>query len=153
MTKQTGEERSLSLTSSPEQAARIENNLLAYTVSDLTSQIKLDCSERKFVEFSIVIPAHNEEGCIKSTIAALTGRLMEEALDYEIIVVNDNSSDGTRAILESLLCENERVRIIENTPPNGFGRAVQAGLDSMRGDAVAIVMADGSDSPEDIVSY
>ena len=42
---------------------------------------------------------------------------------------------------------------IRNRPPNGFGLAVQAGLSKFRGDAVAIVMADGSDDPADVVKY
>ena len=45
------------------------------------------------------------------------------------------------------------VRFIDNPPPNGFGLAVRAGLANFRGDAVAIVMADGSDNPADLVKY
>jgi dolichol-phosphate mannosyltransferase len=43
--------------------------------------------------------------------------------------------------------------IIENPPPNGFGFVVRTGLAKFRGDAVAIVMADGSDDPTDLVKY
>ena len=42
---------------------------------------------------------------------------------------------------------------MNNEPPNGFGFAVRTGLASFRGDAVAIVMADSSDSPEDLVPF
>ena len=45
------------------------------------------------------------------------------------------------------------MRHINNAPPNGFGFAVRAGLAAFRGEAVAIVMADGSDSPDDLVAY
>ena len=55
--------------------------------------------------------------------------------------------------MQNLHSENNRVRYINNYYPNGFGFAVRCGLENFQGDAVAIVMADGSDAPEDIVSY
>jgi dolichol-phosphate mannosyltransferase len=74
-------------------------------------------------------------------------------IDHEILVVNDNSNDGTRDVLLELSARYESVRFIDNPPPNGFGLAVRAGLAQFRGDAVAIMMADGSDDPADLVKY
>jgi dolichol-phosphate mannosyltransferase len=45
------------------------------------------------------------------------------------------------------------VRFVDNTPPNGFGFAVRRGLEAFRGDAVVIVMADGSDDPLDVAAF
>ena len=105
------------------------------------------------MKFSVVIPAHNEAGnlaaAVESTAQALTGA----GLDYEIMVVNDNSEDDTVSVLSRLCSRNPAVRAVHNTGPRGFGMAVRAGLRHFTGDAVAIVMADGSDSPEDIVRY
>jgi dolichol-phosphate mannosyltransferase len=56
-------------------------------------------------------------------------------------------------ILEELSRELPSLRYVNNSPPNGFGFAVRAGLSAFRGDAVAIVMADGSDSPADLVAF
>ena len=72
---------------------------------------------------------------------------------HEILVVNDNSSDGTENVLKSLAVEIPELRYLNNPPPNGFGYAVRAGLAAFRGEAVAIVMADGSDSPADLVAF
>lgn len=105
------------------------------------------------MKLSVVIPAHNEEGCIESTLRALHSKLTEERIPHEILVVNDNSSDGTESILSSLERELDTVRYVNNCPPNGFGFAVRKGLEKFTGDAVAIYMADASDRPEDLVRF
>jgi len=80
-------------------------------------------------------------------------RLEQERIDYEIIVVNDNSKDRTEEVLQTLNLENHRVRYVTSYYPNGFGFAVRCGLENFSGDAVAVVMADSSDSPDNIVDY
>jgi dolichol-phosphate mannosyltransferase len=103
--------------------------------------------------FSIVIPAYNEEGGIAETVLAVSLLLDEKNINYEIFVVNDNSRDRTQEVLEQLVAQNPKVRYINNYYPNGFGFAVRCGLENFSGDAVAVVMADSSDSPENIVDY
>lgn len=100
---------------------------------------------------SVVIPAHNEEGHIQQTIEAISSALETESIDYEILIINDNSTDQTGAILERLT--STQIRYLDNGPPNGFGYAVRLGLTAFRGDCVAIVMADGSDDPKDLVRF
>ncbi len=102
---------------------------------------------------SVVIPAHNEEQRIAGTVRELHAALTQAAIPHEIVVVNDNSRDRTQAVLDDLGREIPELRSISNDPPNGFGYAVRAGLASFRGDAVAVVMADGSDAPKDLVRY
>ncbi|MFN6559637.1 MAG: glycosyltransferase [Nostoc sp. ChiSLP01] len=102
---------------------------------------------------SIVIPAYNEEDCIVQTVRTISKFLEQEKIDYEILVVNDNSKDNTEQLLQQLNFENIKLRYINNYYPNGFGFAVRCGLENFTGDAVAVVMADSSDAPEDIVSY
>lgn len=104
--------------------------------------------------FSILIPAHNEEGCIAATCAAIIDRFDREAItDYEILVVNDNSKDRTEEVLRQLSSRYPVMRYVNNTLPNGLGFAVRMGLKEYRGDTVAIVMGDLSDSPEDVLAY
>lgn len=100
---------------------------------------------------SVIIPAHNEEGHLAGTVEALVTALTEAEINHEILIINDNSSDGTEWLLQALVAKYEQVRYANNVPPAGFGFAVRCGLTLFRGDAVAIVMADGSDSPEDVV--
>ncbi|TRU70514.1 MAG: glycosyltransferase [Microcystis viridis Mv_BB_P_19951000_S69] len=102
---------------------------------------------------SIVIPAHNEEGCIVPTVQLISQTLEAKKIDYEILVVNDNSSDRTEVLLQELADKNTKIRYLNNYYPNGFGFAVRCGLENFQGDAVAVVMADNSDAPENIVDY
>jgi dolichol-phosphate mannosyltransferase len=68
-------------------------------------------------------------------------------------VINDNSRDATEAVLRDLEREIPELRHVNNSPPNGFGLAVRTGLEATTGDAVAVVMADGSDAPRDVVKF
>lgn len=104
-------------------------------------------------ELSVVIPAHNEADCLESTLKQLATALDRECIDYEVVVVNDNSSDATPEILSQISIQNPRVKRIDNTPPNGFGWAVRCGLDQAQGKWVAIMMADASDEPKDLVRF
>jgi len=105
------------------------------------------------VKLSVVIPAHNEAGSVGETVRTLSERLRQEEIDYEILVVDDASTDGTGRVVEEIAAQDERVRALRSHNPGGFGYAVRAGLDRFTGDAVAVVMADGSDSPDDLVHY
>lgn len=102
---------------------------------------------------SVVVPAYNEEQNISASLRPLWRRLDAEGIDYELVVVNDNSTDGTAGVLEELAAENPRVRRVDRAAPRGFGRAVRAGLDAAGGDVVILYMADASDDPDDVVMY
>jgi dolichol-phosphate mannosyltransferase len=102
---------------------------------------------------SVVIPARDEEGCIASTVEHLHVELRLHEVEHEIIVVDDGSSDRTAAIVSTLSERIPGVRLIENGPPHGFGRAVAYGLRHMSGDAAVIMMADESDDCRDVVRY
>jgi dolichol-phosphate mannosyltransferase len=105
------------------------------------------------MKLSIVIPARNESGNIGQTLDALRETLFTEEIDYEIIVVDDGSSDNTPLEVAGRMAEDPGVRLVQNNGLHGFGRAIRCGLDAFTGDAVVIVMADGSDDPRDVVAY
>ena len=105
------------------------------------------------MKLSVVIPAHDEEQVIERTLRALEAQLDPEGIDYEVCVVDDGSRDRTGAVVERVAADNPRVRLIRKDVPRGFGYAVRAGLQVFSGDAVVIVMADGSDDPRDVVLY
>jgi dolichol-phosphate mannosyltransferase len=102
---------------------------------------------------SIVIPARNEEGAIPSTLRHLHLELSLRQIPHEIIVVDDGSTDATWEVLTQTSEEIPQVRPIKNPGKNGFGRAIQCGLDAILGDAVVIMMADESDDCRDVVRY
>ena len=105
------------------------------------------------MKLSVVIPGHNEEGSIAATVAGIAERLQLEEIDYEILVVDDGSTDRTAKIIAGLAETDGRVHYVRSPFPNGFGFAVRAGLERFSGDAVAIMMADGSDDPGDLLAY
>ena len=105
------------------------------------------------MKLSVVIPAHNERDSIGATVAALTSELGTQEIPYEILVIDDSSDDGTGDVVRAIAEHNSTVRCIRSPRPPGFGQAVRVGLDEFTGDAVAIVMADLSDSPKDLVRY
>ncbi len=105
------------------------------------------------MKLSIIIPAYNEEASIAQTVEAFHDELQKKEIPHEILVVNDNSKDSTEKILKKLSKDIREVRYINNKPPNGFGFAVRTGLENFTGDCVAIVMADMSDRPVDLVAY
>jgi dolichol-phosphate mannosyltransferase len=105
------------------------------------------------VKLSVVIPAHNEAGSIGQTVRAVAGALEREAIEHEIVVIDDASTDGTAQEVAKVAEQHPGVRCHRSHNRPGFGFAVRAGLDVFDGDAVAIVMADLSDNPEDLVRY
>jgi dolichol-phosphate mannosyltransferase len=105
------------------------------------------------MKLSIVMPAQNEEGSVGPTVEGVAAVLEREGVDYEVVVVNDDSEDSTEAVVAAIGELNPRVRVHRSHYERGFGMAIRAGLDVYTGDAVAIVMADASDDPEDLVRY
>jgi dolichol-phosphate mannosyltransferase len=102
---------------------------------------------------SIVIPAKNEAEQIGPALETLQQVFRKNNLNYEIIVVNDGSSDHTAEIVRQYGQQDSRIRSVDNDLPHGFGNAIRKGLDVFRGDMVIMTMADRSDDPEDIVRF
>jgi dolichol-phosphate mannosyltransferase len=102
---------------------------------------------------SVVIPAKDEEDCIQNTVRCLAHSLEQSHIPYEILVVDDGSTDSTPQKVADLASANNNIRLVQNRGRHGFGLAVRKGLEHFTGDCVAIFMADASDSPEDLIRY
>jgi dolichol-phosphate mannosyltransferase len=105
------------------------------------------------MKLSVVMPAYNEAESIAETITAIEKAFEKMPVDREILVVNDNSSDNTIEVLDELVKQFPNVRYVTNPGPNGFGYAIRYGLERYTGDCVAVMMADLSDSPFDLVRF
>jgi len=105
------------------------------------------------MKLSVVMPARNEEGCIVETVTGIVDKLRQESIPHEILVVNDGSTDRTEALLLALAETEPTVRVVTNHGRHGFGMAIRLGLEKASGDAMAVMMADLSDSPDDLVVY
>ena len=104
-------------------------------------------------KLSIIIPAKNEADNLKECISEICIELTLHSIDYEILVIDDGSTDNTVDTIAEINQSISSVKCIRNLGENGFGRAVRIGLDNFTGDAVAIMMADRSDLPTDLVKY
>jgi dolichol-phosphate mannosyltransferase len=107
--------------------------------------------ERNSLLYSIVIPAYNESRNIIETVPRLADALRAEDIPFELVVVNDNSIDDTGVTVNQLSADYPEIKLVHNPMPGGFGRAIRCGLANVSGEAIAIVMADLSDSPDDVV--
>lgn len=103
--------------------------------------------------YSVVIPARDEEESLPSTVADIYHAFSAEGIPHEIVVVDDGSNDRTWTVLQELKQKYPTLHPTQNKGQNGFGRAIVWGLDRSRGDAVVIMMADASDSPQDAIKY
>lgn len=105
------------------------------------------------MKLSIVIPAYNEEESIIETVDQIEEAFSKVTIDHEIFIVNDNSKDNTLQVLEQLAQKYPSLKYETNIGPNGFGHAIRYGLERFSGDCVAVMMADLSDSPYDLIRY
>lgn len=104
------------------------------------------------MEISVVVPAHNEAGTLERLVQATTAVLDDPDFghQYELVLVDDNSTDETPAICDRLAAANERVRVVHRHENGGFGNAIKTGLRAARGDVLIPFMGDLSDDPVDI---
>lgn len=105
------------------------------------------------MKLSVVIPAYNEAQSLPDMLLRLYQTLQHEQIAHEILVVNDNSKDQTEQVLQTLQSQIPTLTYVTNPGPNGYGYAVRYGLERFNGDCVAVMMADMSDDPQDLVKF
>ena len=102
---------------------------------------------------SIIIPARNEAENLKDCVSEVCKKLINHSINFELLIIDDGSTDNTVDVVKEINQSQPSVKYIKNQGENGFGRAVRLGLEKYSGDAVAIMMADQSDSPNDLLAY
>lgn len=100
------------------------------------------------MDISIIIPAFNEELRIAPTLRSVDGFFANKGLRYEILVVDDGSSDATVALVESMATEMPALRCLANPENRGKGYAVRTGMLAARGAVRVMCDADGSMPPD-----
>ena len=101
------------------------------------------------MKVSIVVPCFNEEACLIELHQRLSAAARSVArADYELVLVNDGSSDGSWPAMRRLAAEDAHVVAINLSRNHGHQLALTAGLDLCRGDTVLIIDADLQDPPE-----
>lgn len=97
---------------------------------------------------SIVVPAYNEAGNLPALVAEIRAAVAGE--DYEIVIVDDGSTDGTAATLRSLAAEEPALRPFRMPANRGQSAALAAGIHQARGEIVVTLDADLQNDPADI---
>lgn len=101
------------------------------------------------VQLSIVIPAFNEEGRLPDTLERILAYLNERGLSFEVLAVDDGSSDRTPELVKLISARDERVRLLRERH-RGKGAAVRAGALAARGEIVVFCDADLAHPVEDL---
>ena len=91
---------------------------------------------------SVVIPCYNEEARLPATIESVEKYLESHGADYELILVDDGSTDGTRKVMDDAAARNARVRIHALPHNRGKGRALAEGVAVARGKEILVTDAD-----------
>jgi len=102
---------------------------------------------------SVVVPCMNEEAVLLETHNKLVRVLDGAGIFFELIYVDDGSTDATPDILRALQCQESRVRVVRFSRNFGHQIAITAGLEHSAGDAIVIIDADLQDPPEVIVEF
>lgn len=106
------------------------------------------------MKLSVVIPARDEVQNIGACLERVCATLDAAGdIPYELVVIDDNSSDGTAEVVAERARSSSAIRLVRRGPPSGFGRAIRSGLAAASGDVVAVFMADLCDDSQDLVAY
>ncbi len=102
------------------------------------------------MKISVVTPVYNEEENIKTTMSCLVDTLKKNFQNWELIIVDDGSTDNTKEIAEKVKARNLSTKIISYQPNRGRGYALRKGFEYAEGDIVITIDADLSYAPEHI---
>ena len=102
------------------------------------------------MKLSIIIPIRNEANVIAKSLDLISNNIKE--INYEVIAVNDFSEDNSYNIIDEIKKENSKIKLYNNKI-RGLGGAINLGIEKSTGEAICIMMADMSDSIEDLKKY
>ena len=105
------------------------------------------------MRISIIIPVYNEEKCIASVLKEIEDVMNRSELSYEIIVVNDGSTDKT---LQALKGSGSNIKVVNHRVNRGYGASLKTGIGNAQHEVVVITDADGTYPNEripELVSY
>lgn len=106
----------------------------------------------KRLHLSLIIPAYNEEGNLDFTIHNIVDIFNKNNVSYELIIVDNGSTDNSFSVIHQLKKEIPEVRSIKIYPNIGYGNGVIQGLKIAKGDILGFIPADGQTKPKDVLN-
>ncbi len=119
-------------------------------ISRASPQARSQPTEPTYVDVSVVVPIFNERHSLSTLVSSLMAVLTTMGCTFEILAIDDGSSDGSRELLRDLAVAHPQLRVIEFVKNFGQTAALMAGFDNSRGDIVVTIDADLQNSPSDI---
>jgi len=104
-------------------------------------------------ELSVFFPTYNEESMIRATVEDARKVLLRVADRWEIIIVNDGSSDRTGEIAQKLSDRDKRIRVINHAPNRGYGAALKSGFYHSQYSWIAFTDSDGQFDFSEITNF
>ncbi len=102
---------------------------------------------------TVMLPALNEEKTVAAVTEQVLAALVRAGVDAELFLVDDGSSDGTRARLRELAVRHPQVRVLEHERPHGIGGSFREVLALATREAITWFPTDGENDPADLVRY
>ncbi len=106
--------------------------------------------QEKDFAISVVLPVYNEAACIEATLRELYGVLQAGPWTFEVLAVDDGSTDETGQILSRLACAYPSLRVVRLTPNSGQSAAFGVGFRLSRHGIIVTLDADGQNDPADV---
>ena len=104
------------------------------------------------MKYSVVLPIYNEETIIPVTIGKIIEVFVQKDLDWEVVAVDDGSSDNSFAVLKEMESEfPQSLKVVHHPYNKGNGAAIKTGIKVASGDYIVCMDIDGQHDPEDIL--
>lgn len=110
-------------------------------------------TQGKDISLTVIMPGLNEEENIRASVAELLAALGDAVVDWEVIIIDDGSTDRTGEIAEEFARVDSRIRVLHHKVSMGIGYSFFEGIRSSTKEAVTWVPADGENDPRDLVKY
>lgn len=115
----------------------------------------LELRSRRLTHYSlsVILPAYNEEANIAETVRTVVSALSRWGVDFEVVVVNDGSRDGTEFILRDMASRDRRIRPVTHAVNRGYGAALVTGFESARNDLSFFMDSDGQFDIDELAEF